>query len=1187
MAEVKLTEQQRQAVENRGGNLLVSAAAGSGKTKVLVERLFHYVLREHRNVDEFLIITYTRAAAAELRGRIAEELTRRLADAPEDRHLQQQLYRIYRADIKTVDAFCAALLRENVHLLPGDGEYSLTADFRVLEENEAQLLRGRVLGRVLEEFYRQMEEGDTLLADTLGFGRDDRSLEELVLGLYDKLQSHAYPRRWMHREAAFWQRLPEEVEETPYGRILLDGAARKALHWADTLEKGAEEMGSNAALERGYAPAFRNAAAQLRRLAELTGRGWDEARGFALSFPRLGPVKDRDGGEQKARLKALWDLCKGEWKVRGVFALSSREAMEDLEAMAPAMVSLLQLTERFDRAYHREKLRRNVADFSDQEHYAVELLLDGEGNPTELCCRVGARYGEIMVDEYQDTNEVQNCIFEALSSQRKNLFTVGDVKQSIYRFRLADPTIFLEKYRRFKSCGQAGEGEERKILLSRNFRSRPQVLEAANFLFAQLLSEEMGEMTYGPEERLYPGARYSWEGEGPAVEFHLLDVSAGGDRFAPRRPLLEARFVAERIAVLLREGCLVQEEGTGRPRPCRPGDFAVLMRSPGPRLGQYIRAFSEYGIPCSAQEDEAFFARMEVAVAVSLLEIIDNPRQDVPLIAVLRSPVFGFSPDRLAVIRGGHTGGDFYDALLADTGEDTAAFLEVLGRLRDGAKDIQVHQLLSRIYGTLHLPAVFGAMPGGEERRQNLEALYAYAGEFEASGYRGLFAFVSHLRQLLEEGGQPVASAPPSGDSVQIMSIHKSKGLEFPVVILADLAKEFNRQDLQKPVLVHPLYGLGPVRVDLERRICYPTVAREAVEAQLSRENKSEELRVLYVAMTRARERLILVSSMNNAAGRLAKLAAVADCPVAPNAVAEARSMADWILLPLLCRGEARELRALGGVEPQRYALTEDHQWLVALHQGERYLQPPARGRGGEAAGEEAEEDIPFDPALLSFAYPHEPAAQLPTKITATQLKGRLVDQELEEGAPPSAREARGEFARPAFLGQGRRMTAAQRGSATHRVMQYLDFSCPDVEGAVAALVRDGFLTGEEGGSVDCAAIRRFLRSPLAEALRRAGKVWREYRFSLLMPGEKYWGAAAAGEEVLLQGVVDCFYDTPEGLVVVDFKTDRASGEEQRRRTETYRAQVEAYSDALAQIFQRPVARTILYYFHTNTTVDL
>ncbi len=1181
MAKVKLTAEQQAVVENRGGNLLVSAAAGSGKTKVLVERLFRYVTEERRNVDDFLIITYTRAAAAELRGRIAEDLSRRMAETPGDYHLQQQLYRIYRADIKTVDAFCSALLRENVHLLPSQGDYSLTADFRVLEENEAELLRRRVLQRVLENFYADLQEGDRLLADSFGFGRDDRNLEELVLTLYHKLQSHAYPRRWMHKSAAFWQQLPAGVDETPYGELLLSHLRRKASHWAAALAKAVEEMADNPAVVKGYGGAFAAVAEQLRAVEERTREGWDAACAAELAFPKLGGVKDADGGELKIRLKALWDQCKKEWKaLAALFSVSSDEAMEDLQAMAPAMVSLLRLTEQFDRAYQQEKLRRNVTDFSDQEHYAVELLLDGAGEPTELCQRLAARYCEIMVDEYQDTNEVQNCIFEALSKERHNLFTVGDVKQSIYRFRLADPTIFLGKYRAFAPYQGAEAGEDRKILLSKNFRSREQVLEAVNFVFSNLLSEEMGEMDYGAEERLYFGAEYFLPRRDCAAEFHLLDVPADGDRFAAGRPLLEARFVAERIAKLLQEEFPVQDEETGELRPCRPGDFAVLMRSPGPRLRHYARALGEYGIPCGTQENEDFFAQMEVAVTISLLEIIDNPRQDVPLISVLRSPVFGFVPNRLAQIRAGHMAGDFYEALLSDEGADAKDFLQLLRSLRSGAKDLQVHQLLWQLYDTLHLPAIFGAMDRGEERRQNLITLYEYAAGFEASGYRGLFAFVAHLRELLDKGEQPVA-ASGAADGVQVMSIHKSKGLEFPIVILADLAKDFNRQDYHSPVLVHPGYGLGPQRIDLNRRIRYPTVARQAVEAALQREGKSEELRVLYVAMTRAKEKLILVASMRNAASRLTKLSALADCPVPPNVVAEGKSMADWILLPLLCRSEARELRTYSGTEPARYLLTEDHPWVIALHESAHYADPPAPQTEQEPA--EAENSLSFDPKLLAFQYPYAAAAQLPTKVTATELKGRWLDGELEEAPPlPS-----GAFARPRFLEGGETLTPAQRGTAAHAVLQYIDFACTDVDRVVDGLVADGRLSPEEGKAVDRAAIARFLTSPLAEEIRSAQHVWREYRFSLLVPGESCLGEAARGEELLLQGVVDCFFETPEGLVVVDFKTDRVSGEAQRRRTEEYRPQVAAYSGALSQIFGKKVCRQILYYLHTGTAVEL
>ena len=1183
MSDIRLTGQQRAAVEDRGGNLLVSAAAGSGKTRVLVERLFRYVTEEHCHLDDFLIITYTRAAAAELRGRIAQELGERLAGETEDYHLQQQLYRVYRADIKTVDAFCTALLRENVHLLESERPHGLTPDFRVLDENEAELLRRRALRSAMGAFYEHMETGDgsSLLADAFGFGRDDRNLEELVLTLHSKVQSHAYPQKWLEEAKGFWQELPERVDGTPYAAILVEAAARKLRHWGETLCAAGEEMADHEALAKGYLPRFLSTGEALLDLADR-GTDWESFRSASVEFPRLGAVKDADGGDLKTRMKALWEACKKEVKAAlSVFDTAGEEAMEDLRSMAPAMEALLNLTLAFDRDYRLEKLRRNVADFSDQEHLAIGLLLGEDGEPTDLCSRVAARYREIMVDEYQDTNEVQNTIFEALSRQRHNLFTVGDVKQSIYRFRLADPTIFLKKYQTFRPREAAGDGEDRKILLSQNFRSRAEVLDAANFVFSNILSREMGEMDYGDDERLYCGADYYLHRGDCAPEFHLLDVDIDREEdFTASRPLAEARFVAEKVAAMLQNGFPVQEGD--HLRPCVPQDFAILMRSPGPRLRHYAKAFREQGIPCVTQEQEDFFSTMEIAVTYSLLQVIDNPRQDVPLISVLRSPIFGFSPDRLALIRGSHPSGDFYEALAADGSEDSCAFLETVDTLRRRAEDMEVHRLLWHIYNTFNVLGVFGAMAGGEARRENLIALYEHARAFEAAGYKGLFAFVSHLRQLLERGEQPETAAGSAGGGVQIMSIHKSKGLEFPIVILADLQKDFNRQDYQTPVLVHPAYGLGPVCIDLERRIQYPTIARTAIQAALERESKAEEMRVLYVAMTRAKEKLILVASMNGAAKKLGKLAALAACPVSPNAVEEAGSMAEWVLLPLLCRREAGELRSYAGAEVASYVPTGDSPWTVALHDAAPYL----RRRGGLVQAEtEPVRELPFDPDILGFQYPYAAAGKLQTKITATQLKGRPKDQEIAEGTWPALLPVR--FERPRFLSGEQPLSAAERGTATHALMQYIPLDCTDVAGEVEQLVAQRRLTQQQGAAVDTAAVERFLRSPLAQEMRGAKRLWREYRFSLLVEGGDYLGAGALGEELLLQGVVDCFFETEQGLVVVDFKTDRVAGEAQQRRTEEYRSQVAAYSAALEQIFQEKVCRRVLYYFFTGTAVEL
>lgn len=1183
MAKLTLTPQQRAVAENRGGSLLVSAAAGSGKTRVLVERLFRYVTEERCNVDDFLIITYTRAAAAELRSKIAGELNSRLAEDPGDAHLKRQLLRVYQADIRTVDAFCTALLRENTHLLAREGDrHVLTPDFRVLDEGDAGLIRRRVLTRVLEDFYDRLDPGRELLADTLGAGRDDSALAELVLEVYGKLQSHAYPDRWLAESREAWSGLGTGFDDTPYAEELLRSVGRRAAHWAGLLRRAAARTEGDGALASGCGEKFLTAARGFQALGEA--ETWEAARRAAqgVVFPRLNTPRGRGDDPDVAALKQIWESCKKDMKkLLGLLDVSGEEAMEDLRAVAPAMEALLDLTADFGEAYRVEKLRLNAADFSDQEHLALVLLVGPDGGPTELGRQVAARYQEILVDEYQDTNEVQNAIFRAVSRDGRNLFTVGDVKQSIYRFRLADPSIFLEKYNRFKSWEEAEEGEERRILLSKNFRSRREILDAANFIFENILSTEMGEMDYGEDEALHFGGSYYPDRGDCDTEFHLISVhqKSAEEDHPVKRLTAEARFVAERVRRLLDEGYPVTG-GDGTLRPCRPEDIVILMRSPGGRTAAFAQALAEREVPCSFEESGGFFETMEVSVMLALLEVVDNPRQDVPLIAVLRSPLFGFTPDRLAEIRGKTPAGDFYGAVAADGGADCGEFLETLFRLRLAARDMSVHRLVWHIYNTLNVLGVFGAMDRGTERRENLIALSRHAEKFESGGYRGLFAFVTQLRRLLDAGEAPPTASAAAVNGVRLMSIHKSKGLEFPIVILADLDHAFSRQDFDTPVLVHPKMGLGPRRVDLERKIRYPTLARLAVEERLRRENLAEEQRVLYVAMTRPKEKLILVDAMYHAEGRLKRLAAMASCPVSPETVAAARTFGEWILLALLCRPEAAPLRALAGVETAEAGKTTP--WRVYLHDGGEFGQRPSAVSRPEVEGEEAV----FDPGLLAFVYPYDRAARLPAKVTATQLKGRDLDVEIAENAvhTPYLRP----LSQPRFRQESRGLTPAERGTATHLVLQYLDFADMDAAAQVASMGARGLLTPEQAEAVELPALERFLASPLAEEIRRGEHVLREYPFTLLMEVRAYDPLAGEEDAMLLQGVVDCCFETAAGLTVVDFKTDRVeTAEEVQARAEHYRPQLEAYSRALEQVLEKPVARRVLYFLHPGKTVEV
>ena len=1183
MSDIQLTLQQQKAVDNRGGSLLVSAAAGSGKTKVLVERVFSYLMESGCNVDDFLIITYTRAAAAELRTKLAAALNKLVAENPNDRHLRQQLFRVYQADIKTIGGFCTQLLRQHVHLLEPVAGRSLTPDFRVLDESEAALLRDRALEQTMESFYEAIEQGDgefALLAETLGAGRDDRGLQKLIPELYGKLQSHPYPALWLEQAAESWRSPPTRLADSVYGQTIMASTVRRAQFWDSQLERAVYAMADCEPVRNAYADRFLEVADQLRLYESAAKEGWDAMAAVQPVFRRAGIVKGEENAAAKEAARTVMKKCKEELeKMTAPYQVSEQEHLDDLRAIAPAMLGLLRLTGDFARRYQEEKVRRNAVDFSDQEHYALTLLAHPDGTFTELGEQVSQRYQEVMVDEYQDTNEVQNCIFRAVSDDGRRLFAVGDVKQSIYRFRLADPTIFLEKYRSFADAAEAVDGQPRRMVLSRNFRSREEILDVTNFIFSNIMSTEMGEMDYTDEEKLYFGAK-DYSREKRDVEFHLLDVEDTEEEKFDRTEA-EAQFVARRIRDLLDEGFPVRSDDGGQ-RPVRPEDIVILMRSPSTPTPAYVAALERLHIPCDGGESDDFFSAMEVAVMVSLLEIVDNPRQDVPLIAVLRSPLVGMTPDRLAMIRSLRPDGDYYDALCLDESADSRAFLSLLEELRTAAREMAADQLLWYIYDRCHVTAIFGAMADGETRQARLAALYDYARRTVQSGRTGLFDFIAYLHRLLEKGDVPDVTTATAAGGVRIMSVHSSKGLEFPVVVLCDLNRQFNLRDTTSPVLVHPQLGIGADRIDRERHIRYDTISKTALAQTMQRESKAEEMRILYVALTRAKEKLIMVDAMKSPLKRLRDFIAVSDLPVPPEAVSSARTPGDWLLLPLLHTWQAEEIYRYADLWPTELGEAPES-LTIRFHRLWQQEETTAEERsGGEAAPQRAE--VQPDEAALAFVYPHAAASRTPSKVTATQLKGRELDQEIADGTIPYRFDMTPE--KPRFMEKAQGLSAAQRGTAMHTAMQYLDFDGVPVAQQVASLTEKRLLTPEQASSLDVAALERFLASPLAQRIRQAPRVWREYRFALLVDGSIY-DESAAGEEMLLQGVADCVFETPEGLAVVDFKTDRITAAEVAARAETYRPQLSAYAQALSQILERPVTERILYFFTPQTEISL
>ena len=1160
MAE-KLTPQQQQAVVNRGGKLLVSAAAGSGKTKVLVDRLLGYLTDPVRpaNLDEFLIITYTKAAAAELRGKIGAKLSERIAREPDNRHLQHQMQRLFLTKISTVHGFCTDVLREYAYRL------DLAADFRVADENEARELRETVLSDLLERAYEISAEDPYFraFADTQGLGRDDRLLTDIILKVYDSARCHLDPEGWLRHciddVAAVGL---SDAGETVWGRFLMEDLFSCLDGQIRTLETCVRLAGESRGMEKAAAN-LKDTLYQLQQLR--SAETWDEIvvrkdiDYGRLSFPR----KDFDA-ELAERIKACRNACKKtlDKKLRA-FSDDSRQILEDLQQSADAARGLVTLVRQFDEAYAKAKKMRRCVDFSDLEHKMLDLLWGkSRSGITAAAGEIGSRFREIMVDEYQDSNGVQDAIFDALTRKQKNCFMVGDVKQSIYQFRLADPGIFLEKYHAYRDAEEARSGEGRKVLLSANFRSGGEVIEAVNDVFLDCMSEAVGGLRYGENEMLREGIPHE-KLPTPAVELYGVEVEHTYED--------EPAFVAQRIAELL-DGAHMVRNGDGF-RPIREEDIVILLRSPGSVGRYYQQALENRGIRCTSGGGTDLLRTEEIATLWNLLQTVANPRQDIPLIGTLASPVFGFGADDLAAMRSRQKQGCVYDALQADQSEKADDFLRVLDDLREVSRMCSVTELIERIYTRTRMDSIYAAMDGGDVRSANLQAFYDLAADYEATSRRELGQFLEYLQMMSVKGlmttGENVSGA------VTIMSIHKSKGLEFPVVFLCGLSREFNRESLRAQVLCDQKLGLGLSVADTKNRIRYPAISKRAIAAKMLAESLSEEMRVLYVAMTRARDRLVMTYGAQNLQKQLQELAMRLDLEGMEQLTRDAVCPGKWILLSALRRTEAGHFHNLAGRPGETHSSI--HPWLI------RVVAPPQRQEQG--AVEEAARQVMPDHAeqklraALEFVYPHMEATVSPSKQTATQIKGRRKDQEAAEEAHVPNMPQRC-WKKPSFRDKGRRGTAY--GSAMHTLLQYLSFDActgtSGIESEVQRLVSRKLLTAEQAEMIDCSAIANLFETEIGQKLRSAENTIREFKFSILEDGSHY-GSGLAGEQVLLQGVVDCAIIGEDGITVIDFKTDRVSEETLPQLLQRYAPQVNTYVRALERIYGKPVKEACLYFF--------
>lgn len=1214
MTNMAWTNEQQAAIDSRGQTLLLSAAAGSGKTAVLVERIIRRLLDKEYPIDitELLVVTFTKAAAAEMRDRIGTALMKALSETKDPR-VERQLALLPSAQISTLHAFCQHVIRKYFYTIDLDPAFSIAG------EEELNLLRRQVLEDVFLSYYEDDEKASILypLADMFGSDRGDDILMDTVSRMYTYARSLAWPEHWLKEAARAYDVAPDAVIDDMVWAGPIKDAVRRILEEDAHLYDG---VLYHLRQREAFAPAcdtFVAEQAALRQAAQA--RSWNDLSRFvrAIDFPRLKSLRKLSDDD-----KAVWERCK---KVRDdvkkdviktlqsvYFSATPEEWLDGMRAMKPVMDGLVTLTLDFAKAYGAAKKEKGWIDFSDLEHFCLQILLAPDASPEHPVPSAAAeelrsQYEEVFIDEYQDTNGVQKLITRLVSGE-DNRFMVGDIKQSIYRFRLADPTLFLEKYQSFSRDEKA---VQRCIDLGRNFRSVPVVLDAVNAVFSRAMTAEAAGMDYGEREKLYAGRQAPdderWIG-GP-VEVDIVPTPSdeedddGSTAFEK-----ECRFIAGRIGELLASGRMAaRKDGTLEPLSYR--HIVVLLRSMAGKADVLIQALQEGGIPSYAEQSGGYFAAVEVQVMLALLRCIDNPEQDLAMAAVLRSPLVGLDETALAGVRlaGDGTLWQNLPAFVAslpdgvDEKEDLQQFMAAFDSWRTYSRRHGVAELLQRLYDDTAYVDFVGAMPGGDVRQANLKALYDRARQYEEAGFRGLFRYLQLMDKMKEDGLDlaPAKVVSEKEDVVRIMSIHKSKGLEFPVVFVADMGKAFNRRDTQDQILFHNRLGIGLKQYDPEWRISYPTLIWSGIAAQLRWEGTAEEERILYVAMTRARDQLILTGHSSHIDRDWQRWTSHLN-------PAQAKSYFDWVmpaaLAPFGAKADADYARP--------GAAWQDAVWQVRIakavpagtveegaYDGEPRLEALRRG------------DLTGTPVpswldeQLSWQYAYPQAVRTAAKFSVSEVKRRyqeLHSDELQDEAalsvpaaaviPPAPGEDDAFAALPPWLaGEEAAVSGAQRGTALHKALQYItpaaDQTTATLRREIDAFVRQGLLSREEAKLVYVPVLAAFCQSDIGRRMAESPELHREYPFTVLLAGGDPLPETETGEQILIQGVIDCLFREDDAWILVDYKSDRLETADAFRRR--YAVQLALYKRAVEQITHRPVEETYIYSLHLQQEIRL
>ena len=1228
----KWTPAQQNAISCGTSEILVAAAAGSGKTAVLVERIISRLTdpnpQKRIDISNLLVVTFTNAAASEMRSRIGSGIAKKLAETNDPKmrdYLESQLILLSGASISTLHSFCQDIIRQNIHRLGWE------PNFRLLSTTESALLKEDTLDRVLEEYYLAGDSDFLALADSHGSNADDKTLRGLILTLHELSLSQPWPKNWLAELSEKFNTPESDYGATPWGQLLLQYAGLILDGSEQTLFGITEEIARRG---RSYGNTFANDAETLKSLRQGLAQGWN---GFsdaltASTFERA----EWGGGKTPPSEKEDLDFFKEQRDIlkkqisslEKFFSRPGNELLADLKKAMPELNLLGQIALNFQEAYQKEKLSKGLADFSDLEHGALEVLRSEKALPTdeqeylpsEAALGLREKFEEVMIDEYQDTNDVQESIINLICGDNTvRRFQVGDVKQSIYKFRLAEPRLFQKKYDTYQ------KPTSELILLNQNFRSRNEVLTAINFICSQLFSKDSAELDYGENESLKSGANYPKPSDttlAGAIELHLLEKpdndeedsdDSGSDALQEDNSFRrEAHLAAQIMHSWHKEKKQVFDKKTQAYRDFRWRDAVILLRSVKGRTPDLLEILRSYEIPCHAQVDEGYFEETEVRVLLATLAIIDNPRQDIPLATVLRSPIGSLTEEELAQIRLSDTRGSFWEALQeARTSENLPEtlrnrlekFLLSYQNWRKFSRRESVAALIRKILADSLYDSWVTALSGGALRAANLQALQDRAHEFEAAGMRGLSRFMRFIQKIKEKGEDwgPARILGEGEDLVRILSIHRSKGLEFPAVFLLNLGKKFNAQDQRAPIIFHKELGAGPYLTDLDLRYRYPTGPRQAIQTTIGNENKAEELRVLYVALTRAEEKLVLIGSSPNLEKQIkqkAMQAIYSDHVLPPSFVLSCHSYLDWLLLALARHSDMLPLLKEIGAPHRDETLPDTTSWKISLNPPIKDINDHSKKDFPEKENLKNLQPLKVEPLdvenLINWRYTHENEVGKPGKTSVTELKRRLEWLEREDTLPeldalPVPRSPRKFTDRPRFMQEATGLTPAEKGTQLHSLMQHLDFqkaaTLEALQEQITGLIQKGLLS--EKGTIDLplAAITSLVKSDLGKRI-LAGKIARELPFSALIPAKNLLQEWQDIEEaILIQGVVDLLIEEPEGYILLDYKSDFLQEEEAFRTR--YHHQLKLYQEALTSILKKPIKEIWLYSFHLEKAILL